>query len=640
MTSKPERQTLCVVAILAVATLLLYSPTLWHGFVDYDDFDYVVENPRVLQGLTWDNLGWAFTSTLVHNWHPLTMLSHMLDVTLFGLNAGGHHFVSILFHAINGVLLFVVLKQATGRLWPSAAAAALFAWHPLHVESVAWVAERKDVLSMFFLLLTWWSYNKYAIAAAGAGQAQTKLRRRWYVAALVFFAAGLMSKPMLVTLPFALLLLDYWPLHRLQFSGGPLSWLRQNRSVLLEKIPFLALTLGACFATVYAQGDAIKPVELFPWVGRIQNAIVSYAMYLWKTVYPVELAIFYPHPRTLPLSSVAIAASVLGIISAVVWWLRKRFPFLVTGWCWYLGTLVPVIGLVQVGSAAMADRYTYIPHIGIFIMLIWTTAWSKLWTQPAMRNFGVAGTCIILATLCVLTSRQLEHWRNSETLFRHAIHTTKNNALANFNLGVALFKQERIEEALPHFETALALVPGDPDAHGYIGQILCRLGRIEEGAKHLTAAEVVFTERVSKGESGRTVRDAAYTHFALGMAQAMQKKHSEAVASYRKAIEIDPSQPTPYNELAWILATSRDPSVRNGAEAVKAAERACELTEWKRVAFIGTLDTAYAEAGRFEDAIVTAQRVMQIGEEQHRGYLAELAKERVKLYQQGKPYRQ
>jgi tetratricopeptide (TPR) repeat protein len=649
--STSNRRAFLISLVLFFGTLALYSPVLWFDFVIYDDGDYILENPRVLQGLTWSNVGWSFTTTLVHNWHPLTMLSHMLDITLFGLNAGGHHLTSVVFHAINSVMLFIVLRQATSKVWNSAIVAALFAWHPLHVESVAWVSERKDVLSTLFLLLTCWAYNKYALAritrrTSGGQQlsaGKPSMQRKWYLIALLFFAAGLMSKPMLVTLPFALLLLDYWPLRRFSETNGSVyRFLRQNRDIFIEKLPFLILTVATCAVTIYAQDQAMKPSDQFPLIGRIQNAFVSYGKYLWHAVYPVKLSVFYPHPRIWPTGSVALAAGLLALVSVTCLILRKRFPFLTTGWFWYLGTLVPVIGLVQVGGASMADRYTYIPLIGIFIMAIWGL--SELVALKCRRGLQIPITCVtilILFCMSILTARQVTHWQDSESLFLHTAAVTEENEVAYFNLGMTYFKEGRLQEANDYFQRVLREFPEEPDTHRMIGQILCKLGKTAEGANHLRIAETAYHARlVADPLDYRASRNAALTHVALGLAFATERLYSEALQSFRTAIEIDPEQSVPYNEAAWILATAKDSSIRNGSEAIRLAEKACELTQWQRVAFVGTLDTAYAEAGRFNDAIATAEKVMRLGEEKRQGYLAELARQRMELYKQGKPFRQ
>ena len=438
-----------VCALLALVTLLVYLPVRHHAFVDYDDLDYVTENPMVQAGLTWSGFQWAFTTLDASNWHPLTWLSHTVDCQLFGLNAGGHHLVSVLFHATNAVLLLLLLWRLTGAFWQSAFIAALFAWHPLHVESVAWVAERKDVLSTFFGLLTLMAYVRYA-------QRRAKVD---YLLALFFFACGLMSKPMLVTLPFVFLLLDYWPLRRVTGNGwqvtgdkkpvGKLSTRNSSASAfgcgatapkrseggqlstILEKWPFFALAAASCVVTFVAQqrGEAVAPLEKYPLSSRIENAAVAYVKYLFNSVYPVNLAVIYPLPKEIPWVQVVGAMMVLAVISWVIWRARRQRPYLLTGWLWYLGMLVPVVGLVQVGLQSMADRYTYLPLIGVFIGVVFGLG-------DLAKKLRLKSTVLILVAVFVLagclfaTARQLRFWRDGETLFERALAVTKDNPIA------------------------------------------------------------------------------------------------------------------------------------------------------------------------------------------------------------------
>ena len=621
--------------LLAVMTFLLYTPVMFNDFVLYDDPEYVFENGRILQGLSWSNIGWAFRATTGNNWHPVTLLSHMFDITVFGLDAGAHHAVSAFFHSLNAALLFLFFCRTTTCFWKSAVVAALFAWHPLHVESVAWASERKDVLSTFFLILTLLSYQRYTTATG-------RKRAGLYVVCLTLYAVGLLSKPMLVTTPFVLLLLDYWPLHRIAAPSGDLiTWIRNHRRLLIEKAPFLVLALVASVVTVYAQGEAIKSAELFPFVGRVQNAIISYVLYLWKMMYPVNLAVYYPHPKVWPQLAVVGAATVFLFITGAVVISAERRPYLFTGWFWYVGTLVPVIGLVQVGSASMADRYTYIPLIGIFAALVWRIAALVEHRAKPVKNATVVGCVTILAASGFLTSRQIRYWQSSETLFRHAAAVTNENILAWFNLGVSLFGEDRLDESLHYFNEVLKRYPDDADSLRFVGQILCKKGKAEEGAKRLLEAESIYHQRIANNPHDTdSIQNAAFVQMSLGLALAMQKRYPEAITSYRKAIELSPADPIAYNELAWILATNPDPKLRNGKEAVHLATRACELTEWKRTAFVGTLDAAFAEAGDFEQAIVTAKKTIDSAEQQHQSYLADLAWKRLALYRQKKPFHQ
>src|SRR5271165_100433 len=443
----PSRWVLATCILLTAVTLSLYSSVSGYPFTNYDDTDYVTENQQVQAGLRWHTFVWAVTTGEAANWHPLTWISHALDCQLYGLNAGGHHLTSVLWHALNVVLLFLLLMQATGMTVRSAVVAALFAVHPLNVESVAWVAERKNVLSMFFFLLALGAYGCYA------------RRPDWkrYAAVAVLFVLGLASKPMVITLPCVLLLLDYWPLGRVQgwtkpsttFPVPQTAWVR----LIAEKTPLLLLSLASGVVTMIAQqsGHAVVPAGHLPLLVRAQNALYSYAMYVVKLFWPVHLAVLYPHPLDkLTFLQVALSALFLIAVSVFVWRVRIKRPYLVTGWLWFLGTLVPVIGLIQVGAQGMADRYTYLPGIGLFVMLAWRGfEWSE--ERSADSRIIAAGTVTILVVLCALTFRQIGHWRSSYDLWTHTCAVTESNFVANDKLGDLLLKQGR-REALRYYE--------------------------------------------------------------------------------------------------------------------------------------------------------------------------------------------
>ena len=446
--------------MLALLTLALYNPVNRHPFVNYDDDRYVINNPHVRQGLTADTFTWALTSTEQANWHPLTWMSHALDCSMFRLNPAGHHFTSILLHVVNVVLLFLLFMWGTGRFGPSLFVAALFALHPINVESVAWVAERKNVLCTMFFFLTLWAYGWYA----------RKPDWKRYLAVAALFVAGLASKPMVITLPFVLLLMDYWPLARLrsvsaEANKNTFSWSR----LTLEKLPLLALSAASAVITMQAQrtGGAIRTTAEFSLGARIATAIWAYAMYLWKMVWPARLAPLYPHPAdSLATWQVLVAAAVLLAISAMVWRLRSR-RYLPVGWLWFLGTLVPVIGLVQVGEAAMADRYAYIPLIGIFVMIAFGFA---DWAESKQLGFWPAiPAALILAALAFATHRQIGYWQSNEDLWAHTLAVTQNNFVAEDNLGGALTLEGKEEDAYPHFEAAARINPKDPLSRGNLG---------------------------------------------------------------------------------------------------------------------------------------------------------------------------
>ncbi len=424
-----KQLTAAICFALAVGTFALYSPILSHAFLNYDDPDYIVNNPHVNSGLTWSGIIWAFKSGYAANWHPLTWISHMIDCQLFGLKPAGHHLVNVLFHTANTVLLFILLNYLTGAIWRSAFVAALFAWHPLHVESVAWASERKDVLSAFFWMLTLLAYTRYV--AEGKLQAKRNstlgfLASPFYWLALILFACGLMSKPMVVTLPFVLLLLDFWPLQRFNASTF--------QRLLLEKIPFFVLMVASCIITLHVQKGALWSTAALPFSFRLANALVSYVSYLSKMFLPVNLALIYPYPHSLPLPVVAATVIVLFLLSAIFLFQAKRCPYLIVGWLWFLGTLVPAVGLVQVGVQAMADRYTYLPSIGIFILVAWGIG-DLVSSAPRKRETCILAGGAVLAACLVLTSLQLRYWRNSATIFSHTVEVTTDNYAADDCLG-------------------------------------------------------------------------------------------------------------------------------------------------------------------------------------------------------------
>jgi protein O-mannosyl-transferase len=630
---------------IALTTAAIYSAVGSFDFCNFDDPDYVAQNDTVQRGLTFKGLWWAFTTNFMGNWHPLTWLSHMLDCQLFGVNSGAHHWVSVVLHVCNSVLLLWVLYRYTNALGRSSVVAALFALHPLHVESVAWIAERKDVLSALFWILTMWAYLRYV---------ETRSDRH-YGLVLLFFALGLMSKPMLVTLPFVLLLLDYWPLRRIAIAWD---WLRLAR----EKLPLFVLTLLSSVVTfiVQKQGGAVGSFEKFAPQERVANAVVAYVTYLGKTILPENLAVFYPHPGSWSHWQVAGAAVLFCGMSLVALILRRRATYITVGWLWYVGTLVPVIGLVQVGEQAYADRYTYLPLIGIFLAVVWSGADLAIrlhWPNLAMRASAAALPVIYaIATAC-----QVTHWRNGETLFRHAIAVTKDNYVAHYNLGQTLSSQGRIQEAVEHYNATLRRKPDHEGAHNNLGLTFALQGRWEEATSHYMAAlranpgnpDVHFNMGIALmnlgdmtnavGHIGVTVRHLPshpLAHRYLGDALAGAGRVQEAIAQYRKALNINSNQPEVLNSLAWLLATHPDAGVRNGKEAVQFAERACQLTEFKSSLLLGTLAAAYAEAGQFEHAVQAARQARNVATEQGNRELAAKHDAMQEQYERHQPYRE
>jgi len=533
------RRQFLICIILMLTTVIVFWQVGKHEFVNYDDDVYVTENPQVQTGLTRQSLIWAFTTTHGANWHPLTWLSHMLDCQLYGLNPRGHHLTNLLFHLANTLLLFVVLRRMTGALWQSGFVAALFALHPLHVESVAWVAERKDVLSGFFWLLTMWTYVRY-VERPGPKR---------YILTFFIYGLGLMAKPMLVTLPFVLLLLDYWPLNRFQTGtshvDSPIS--SQTKSSLIalvwEKLPLFALAAVSSVATFVVQqrGGAVKSVEVFPMAIRIANALLSYVFYVKKMVWPQGLAFFYPHPgMNLPMWKPVAAGLLMLSISISVALGARRHPYLLVGWLWYLGTLVPVIGLVQVGTQAMADRYSYLPLIGLFVIVAWGVGeFAKKW--PHLRILAPFLAAIVLIGLSVCSWWQIKYWKNSVTLFEHTLRVTDNNSPIHNNLGNVLAQQGMFEEAVAHYTRALEIRPNDVNIHINLAVSLTSLGKLEEAIANFNTVLKIKPDHAE-----------AYNN--LGNALVMQGRIDEAVANYSRALEIRPTDAEAHNNLGAALA--------------------------------------------------------------------------------------
>jgi tetratricopeptide (TPR) repeat protein len=536
------------------ATLALYNPVNRHPFVNYDDDRYVTENPHIRNGLSWDTVSWAFTAEEQGNWHPLTWLSHALDYELFRQNATGHHFTSLLIHSANAVLLFLLLTYATGRLGPSLLVAALFALHPINVESVAWVAERKNVLSTFFF---------FAALAAYCWYARRPDWRR-YLAFAGLFALGLMSKPMVITLPFVLLLLDFWPLGRIQgFPAGVLSVPQSPLSrLLVEKLPLLVLSAASAAITMRVQqaGGAMRSTAQFSLGVRLENAVVAYAMYLWKMVWPSHLAPLYPHPGdSLSAWQVTISALVLLAVTVVVLRFRSR-RYLLTGWLWFLGTLVPVIGLVQVGDQAMADRYAYIPLIGIFIMLAWGAADLADLLHIGLSARMIPAACILLA-LAFATHRQLGYWSSNYELWTHALAVTDKNFIAQNNLGGALLLLGKPDEAYAHFQAAAEINPNDPMSRSNLGAYLQEHGKLSE-------AMAQYDRSISLTSDPGLL---AATYANLGTAYRNLGEDEKARDSYDQALRLNPNQSNAYLGLGELLEKQNqlDDAIRNYSRSVE-----------------------------------------------------------------------
>ena len=566
-----------VCLVLAAMTWVVFGQTLGHEFVNYDDDSYVTNNPAVLGGLSLKAILWAFTHNVALNWTPLTVISHMLDCQLYGTHAGGHHLTSVLLHMASVIVLFLVLKGMTAALWRSAFVAAVFAIHPLHVESVAWIAERRDVLSGLFFMLTLGAYARYVRHPWSLGR---------YLLVALTLALGLMSKPMVVTLPLVLLLLDYWPLKRFPQSGGGLIPWR----LIVEKIPLLALSGAACVATIFAQKEGIQSL---PLASRIGNAMVSYSAYLGQMIYPAGLAVYYPHPgSSLPLWKILAAFLLLLVISAGAFVTRRTRPWFLIGWLWYLGMLVPVIGILQVGTQARADRYTYLPQIGLYLLLTWAAADLSAGWRHRGRALGVIATASLVALIWCARA-QTSYWRNSESLWTRELACAADNAIARSNLGNALFQDGKVGEAIVRYQEALQIEPGYAVARNNLGNALLQEGKLDEAIIQFQKALEIKP-------------DFAVASYNLGNALFQEGKVDEAIVHYRRALEIRPG----YAEAHYNLGNA---CRKNGnvEEAIVHYQKAIEITPGYAEAHIN-LGNALFQEGKVDQAIAHLQEALEI----------------------------
>jgi len=579
--SAVPKWTVCL--CLALVTAAIYAPVRHYEFVNLDDNQYVTEQPQVLRGLSFAGVRWAFTSLHFCNWHPLTTLSHMLDCELWGLNAGGHHLTNVFFHVANTVLLFLVLQGMSGALWRSAFVAALFAWHPLHVESVAWISDRKDVLSMFFLILTLAAYLWYV------------RRPRWHRYLLVFtcYMLGLMSKATLVTMPLLLLLLDYWPLGRLCF-GGSIGLSRPLPVLIREKLPFcvLAGVFGVVAFLAQQSGGAVSALEKMSFLDRVSNASLNYIAYLLKTPWPTDLAVPYPMRPEIPPWKVLGSGLALSLAAILVVRATRRSPFLAFGWFWYLLALLPVIGLVQIGAQTMADRYTYTPLIGLFIMISWGSEQVLEGLRPGRTIVALSAVSVL--ALCVAgTARQLQYWRNSELLCTHALACSSENYFAHNNLGLTMVDQGRFAEAISHFQRAVEIRPDYAEAYYNLGIALDRQGNpVEAMNQYQKALEIK--------------PDYAEAHNNLGILLTKQGRAAEAIEQYQRAIELDPNRVEFYNNMGNLLATRG-----HLVEATANYQKAVEINPDFAAAHCN-LGNALALQSKYTEAIGHYQRALQL----------------------------
>ena len=683
---------------LAALTLAVFGQTVHHEFVNYDDDTFLTDNPTITHGLSVQGVKQAFAHRAGDDWDPLwaplTTLSHMLDCQFYGLHPGGHHLTNVLLHTVSVILLFLVLRSLTGALWPSAFAAALFAVHPLHVESVAWVSERKDVLSGLFFMLTLWAYARYVTGPP-------RLSR--YLLVVLFFVLGLMSKTMLVTMPFVLLLLDYWPLQRnskfkilsSKFENGAgdvsFGWL------VMEKIPLLALAAATSLAAIFTQGQggALVSIESSSASLRMANALVSYAAYLGRTIWPAGLAAYYPYPsQGLPVMKVMAALLVMVSLTALAWFYRRKLPFLLVGWLWFIGMLVPVIGLVQVGIQAQADRYTYLPQIGLVIALAWLVDTKCVAHRQRRLAFGIAMAGLM--AFAAVAGVQTSYWRDSEALWRHAAAVTPDNFITDYNLGLVLQEKGLTDDAIVQFRKALEIKADYPKAHFHLGNVLRQKGLMDEAIAEYQLAVAVepnyaaahnnlgimlrrkgrLDDAISEFQKALEARpdyadaynnlgnvlmqegradeamaqyqkaldakpEDAQAHYNLGSALLQERRMDEAIPHLRKALELRPDYPAARERLAqvaWLLATGADASAGDGSRALMLAEQADKLPG-KDPGITMVLAASYAACGRFPEAIDTVQQAIQMANLETNAPLAASLQAQLKSYQAGLPLR-
>jgi len=693
-TSFKVRTDILVCLFIVIITLAVYWQVRNHSFCNLDDSPYVQHNPHVRNGVTLEGITWAFSFPGYDYWHPLTWVSHMLDCHLYGLVPGMHHQINMILHILNSMLLFLVFKRMTGAIWKSAFVAALFALHPLNVESVAWIAERKNVLSTFFWLLTMLIYSYYS------------QRPRFYKYLMIFFvfALGLMSKPMVATLPFVLLLLDYWPLRRFKLDNknnqksikSGFQWPLPLR-LILEKIPLFALSIvGIYFSSLALQrlGLVISTASV-PMKLRIANALVSYSRYMIKMIWPHNLAVYYPYPQTLPLWQVAGSGALLIFISVLVFRKIRSKPYLTVGWLWYIGTLVPAIGLVQAGLwPAIADRFVYVPLIGLFLIIAWGVPDLAVRWRHGKKKLAVIAA-VILANFMVTTWLQVGYWRNSITLFKRAIDVTENNYIAHhklgealeaedrtaaavrhysealrikpdffathLNLGIILRREGKLNIAIGHFLKVLNLKPDSVEAHNEMGISLKKQGKFDEAIGHYYEALRIRPDYANAhnnigvvlalqgndkaaiyhfSESLRIDSKYSDAYFNLGKIYFHQGKIEDAILNYRETLHFDPDNTQALYNLAWILATHKNKEFRNGKEAVRIAEKLCNITHYSKALALDALAAAYAETGRFDAAVFTARKALELVLQDGSKALAQGLKKRLEVYQAGRPYRQ
>jgi hypothetical protein len=620
---RPYRLEILISLLLVVTCVGAMAGVLENGFVNYDDGTYVVDNPHLRGGLTANGLAWAFTSTYAGNWHPLTWISYLLEADLFGLNPGMFHLTNLLIHAASVLALFLMLERMTGAIWRSACVAALFGLHPLHVESVAWIAERKDVLSGFLGILTVGAYVHYV-------ERPSPLR---YLLVPACYALGLMAKPMLVTLPCLLLLLDYWPLGRWQLWAMPRRVVVPDRGtaaapkppsafgrLLVEKLPLFGLAAISSALTLYAQnaGGAVRSFEQVPLGLRAENTLLAYVHYLSKTFWPIDLAVYYPYLASSSPEWQAVAAGLfLAAVSILVVVLGRRYPYLPVGWFWFVGTLVPVIGLVQVGRQGMADRYTYLPLVGLFILLTWGVGdLAARRSRPSV--WLVPLTAVVLGACVILSRAQVGHWHDSVALWSHALDASGSNFVAENNLGRALFEQPGgLQNAAMHFARAARLEPESDEAEGNLGMAQLAQGKLDDAVYHLSRALALNPK-------------SAKTHNNLGLALLYQGKPDKAHEHFLLASRLEPGMVDVRANMGVALLQQGKP-----AEAIKELESYLGVTQSSpsQPAYLSSLAMAYAQTGRFEEAVGVSRKALDIARKSGRAGLANSIETSLRAYE-------
>lgn len=654
ISERGKRVRFVICAILIAVTLGIYYQASHFEFINFDDPDYVYENDVVQQGVTWPGIVWAFARQHSANWHPLTWISHMIDCQLFGLDAGGPHITNLLFHTITGTLLFLLLSRITGAIWRSAFVAALFLWHPMHVESVAWVSERKDVLSAFFFVVTLMAYAQYVkLRESDLPPHQVARSRKFYILAMTLYTLGLLAKPMVVTLPFVLLLLDVWPLGRFKTKSDAANLIR-------EKLPFFALSAALSIVTFIAQktGGSVAALDRLPLQDRLGNALISYVRYIEKLFWPTHLTFFYLFPAPIPWGFVISSIALLIIVTALVIAVWRKFPWAPIGWFWFLGMLLPVIGIVQVGRQGMADRYSYLPSIGLFIAVTWTI-WELAQKLGNKKSLVAAIVVLVSAFMAVAAHRQISYWQNSATLAQHAIDVDPGNAYVHQNLAMYWFRHDRPDLAIDLLRESDRLHPGDPGGLNALGWVLMTEGHTAEAqeefrkvlkvdpnnAQALCTLGTLAVTRGQLNEGLNLIRKAvaarpnrAEYRYELAHALVAADQLSEALEQYRTLLHDDPAYLPAIKDMAWLLATCPRPEIRNGAEAVALAEKACRMTHYTDPQCLNVLDVAYAEAGRFSEAIDVADQERQLYLQTGNTNAATMAEQRIALYHQSKPF--